>query len=97
MNDQHRDAEAGLQEIQSVFEQELREQFELDDDWTVLDTPWMAPHLMSELMQIIGEHNFRYVSGSAVSGETVGRTRATLMVNEEGRANIRAHNETVRT
>lgn len=88
-------------DLHTSMESELRESLGLDKSWVMRDLPWMRQKYYEQLMDAIGENNFRFVSGSsrtlsAVGGNTA-MIRATLFVNQQGLANIRAFAETLKT
>lgn len=88
-------------DLTSLMGDGLRESLGLDKSWTYRDLPWMKTEYYEQMMDAIGEDNFRFVSGSSrVMGAVGGKTqmiRVTLFINEQGLANLRKLAEEIRT
>ena len=86
VNDMHRATEAAY-----------REQLGLDESWVMRDLPWMLQEYYEQITTAMGEDNYRFVSGSSMSGDKTVRVRATLMINQQGLAGIKKLAEQIRT
>ena len=81
-----------LPSVHDLWEESLRGQLNLSNEWRLHDTGWMTEEFYTKLFELAGEDNFRFVSGSSRNDWEGGPYQhATVFFNDQARANFRAY------
>ncbi len=97
-------------DVMKPYEDMIRESLGLDETWTYRSLPWMLEEFYNKFLDIVGEENTKFASGSQrnykLELDTDGKpystpidgvmVRVSLFINERGMANLAAYNTTQR-
>jgi hypothetical protein len=86
------DSEKAFREITAdlavAYSDMLRKSYNIPEDYTYFDSPYMLDEFYQDLISVIGEARYIIASGSKGGGFT----RVTMFISPEGIENIRKNN-----
>lgn len=78
-------------DLHEIYVEEMKRTFDAHD-YEYRDLPWMSDECMSEIVNIIGPTNIKFISGSARYAGNTRQSRASILISPTGMENLKTYN-----